>query len=241
MTSSEDETEAAARRHRSSEPRVCRWRRRQDDEVEELDPADVAKLLRRAADADRERQGDPARTPTKRDPERDASNRRVISDALVQGLADPTPPDDRRHLLPRRRAEGEPPNAPVERAMDDRPASDHASLEARLRAAEERAEEYAAKLRHARDDLAAADERARELAAELASRDADHDERAHALASERDDVEGRVRALTEASATAAEERATLEQLVADQARMLEEAQADRAGVHHQEQPDEHGA
>ena len=208
--------------------------------MEELDPDDVAALLRRAADADRQRTGEALPTATPRDPERAADNRRVISDALVQGLADPSPPDDRRHLLPRRRSDGELPAAPLEPAEGIGPAtSDQESLEARLRAAEERAEEYAAKLRHARDDLTAADERARELAAELASRDADHDERAHALVSERDDVEGRVRTLTEANAAAAEERATLEQLVADQARMLEEAQADRASV--QDHTEQHAA
>ncbi len=196
----------------------------------ELDPDDVAALLRRAADADRQRPGDAAPAPTQRDSERGTDNRRVISDALVQGLAD-RPTGDGRHLLPRRRSDGEPPAARVEPAEGERPAtSEHESLEARVRAAEERAEEYAAKLQHARDDLTAADERARDLAAELASRDADHDERSHALMSERDDVEGRVRTLTEAAAAAAEDRAIREQLVADQARMLEEARADRASV-----------
>ena len=195
MTSSDDGTEAAGRRHRSSEPRISRWRRRQDKDVEQFDPDDMAKVLRRAADEDRQRQGDMASSPTQIDPERDTGNKRAISDALVQGLADPSPAGDRKHVLPRRRSDRETPAVPVDRPENQRRAtSEQGSLEARLLAAE------------------------------------DHDERAHPLASERDDVEGRVRTLTEAAAAAAEERATLEQLVSDQARMLEEARADRASV-----------
>ena len=164
--------------------------------MEELDPDDVAELLRRAADADRERQERRAPEPAQRARPRRPTTSGSISDALVQGLADPTPPTTDGTCSRAGAVDGEPPAAPVPEGTTTPPSG---ALEARLRAAEERAEEYAAKLRHARDDLAAADERARELAAELAARDADHDERAHALASERDDVEGRVRTLTEAT------------------------------------------
>ena len=55
MTSStDDETGAERSRHRSSEPRVSRWRRRHEEEVAELDPEEVAALMQRAAEADRE-------------------------------------------------------------------------------------------------------------------------------------------------------------------------------------------
>ncbi len=91
------------------------------------------------------------------------------------------------------------------------PTSEQEELEVRLHEAEAHAEEYADQLRRAREDLAGADERARELAAELATRDAEHEERVQALASERDDVEGRLTSLTEAAATAARERGDLEQ------------------------------
>lgn len=214
MTSSADDETEPPRRHRSGEPRMPRWRRRPDEEVAELDPDDVAALLRRAADADRLRAGESGAPVQQRVGDDTSAGRRVISDALVQGLADPTPvDDDRRHLLPRRRAEGEAPAPPVvERPVAEPPVVDHA-LASRLEEAEARA--------------AAAEERTRELEAELASRDADHDERAQALAAERDGVEGRVRALDEAAEAAAAERERLEQAVAVQSRLLEQSEADR--------------
>ncbi len=166
MTSStDDETGAEQSRHRSHEHRISRWRRRHDDlddEVAELDPAEVAALMQRAAQADQEpRSG--AREGLERAEVDDPAIRRVISDALKGGLADPSPGDDRRRLLPRRRSEGDRPAVPSpDEGEARRPGPDPADLEARVQAAEARAEEYAAELRQARQDLAAAEERAGE-------------------------------------------------------------------------------
>jgi hypothetical protein len=155
MTSSTDRT--GSERHR-----IARWHRRHEDEVAELDPAEVTTV------------------------------------------------DDRRHLLPRSRSEGDRPVVP---RPDDgaarRPGPDTADLEARVRAAEARAEEYAAELRRARADLAAAEERAgelsteleqseersRTLAAETAARATEHSERVRALVAEREAAEERIAAL----------------------------------------------
>jgi hypothetical protein len=190
MTSStDDETGAESTRHRSHEHRISRWRRRHeelDDEVAELDPADVAALLQRAAQAEQEPES-VAQERLERAEVDDPAIRRVISDALKIGLADPSPGDDRRRLLPRRRSEGDRPAVPSpDEGEALRPGPDPVDLETRLRAAEARAEEYAAELRQARQEVTAAEQRA------------------------------------------AEERVRLEQVVADQARILDEARAEQS-------------
>ena len=101
MTSSpDDETGSERNRHRSGEHRISRWRRRQDEEVVgELDPAEAALLTQRAAEADRE-PASAAREALQRADADDTAIRRVISDALEGGLADPVPADDRLTCCP---------------------------------------------------------------------------------------------------------------------------------------------
>ena len=219
MTSStDDETGSERSRHRSSDRRIARWRRRHEDEVAELDPAEVAALMQRAAQADREPVS-AARDALERADVDDPATRRVISDALEVGLVDPSPVDDRRHLLPRRRGEGDRPAVPPpDEGAARRPGPDMADLEARVQAAEARAEDYAAELRRAGEDLAAAEERASELsagleqseersrtlAAETAARATEHSERVRALVAEREAAEERARSLAEQAAAGAD-------------------------------------
>ena len=194
MTSSpDDETGSERNRHRSGEHRISRWRRRHEDEVvAELDPAEAALLTQRAADADRE-PGSAAREALQRADADDPAIRRVISDALEGGLADPIPADDRWHLLPRRRSEGDRPAAPP--SEPESPASP--DLEARVVAAEERAEEYAEQLRQLQAELEEAEQRSRTLATESAARATEHSERVRALVAEREAAEERARSLAD--------------------------------------------
>jgi hypothetical protein len=212
MTSStDDETGAESTRHRSHDHRISRWRRRYeetDDEVAELDPAEVAVLMQRAARADQEPES-VAREGLERAEVDDPAIRRVISDALKVGLADPSPGDDRRRLLPRRRSEGDRPAVPSP--------DDPADLEARLRATEARAEEYAAELRQARQELAAAEQRAAEERVRLEQQLSEqHAEQLHRLQAELEQAEERSRALAaETAARATEHSERVRALVAE--------------------------
>jgi hypothetical protein len=227
MTSSDDETGPEGSRHRSSEPRISRWRRRHADneEVGELDPDEVAELLRRAALADRENVHETGRQTVQRADEDDHAAHRVFSDALEMGLADPTPPEGR-HLLRRRRHEGEHPMAAADdaateeraRALTDELAARERVVADQSRMLDEAQQEFARsreeldraaeQLRHTEADLEQAEQRARTLATESAARATEFSERVRALVAERERAEERARELAEEVSAARTKAAT---------------------------------